>query len=80
MNKENVTFQVDSDKKLALDALAASMNCDRSYILNEAIQMYLEMYRWQIEEIKRGVAEAEAGDFATPEEVKNTFAKLSNAN
>jgi predicted transcriptional regulator len=80
MSKENVTFRVDTEKKLALDALAAGINRDRSYVLNEAIEMYLEMHRWQIEEINRGVREADAGDFATEEEVKNTFAKLTNAN
>jgi predicted transcriptional regulator len=79
MSKENITFRIDSDQKLALDAIAAGMNRDRSYVLNEAVAAYVEMYQWQIEEIKRGIAEADAGDFASDEEVKATFANLTNA-
>lgn len=79
MSKENITFRIDSDQKAALDAIAAGMNRDRSYVLNEAVATYLEMYQWQIEEIQKGIAEADAGDFASDEEVKATFARLTNA-
>jgi predicted transcriptional regulator len=80
MNKENVTFRLDRQKRDALDAIAASMDRDRSYILNEAVEAYLEMHQWQIEEITAAIAEADAGDFASSEEVRATFAKLTNAN
>jgi predicted transcriptional regulator len=79
MSKENITFRIDSDQKAALDAIAAGMNRDRSYVLNEAVATYLEMYQWQIKEIQKGIAEADAGDFASDEEVKATFARLTNA-
>ncbi|MBN3911383.1 MAG: CopG family transcriptional regulator [Nostoc sp. NMS1] len=79
MSKENITFRIDSDRKAALDAIASQINRDRSYILNEAVDAYLEMYQWQIEEIQKGIAEANAGDFASDEEVKATFARLTNA-
>ncbi|MFM8006708.1 MAG: CopG family ribbon-helix-helix protein, partial [Dolichospermum sp.] len=68
-----------SSKKAAIDALAKGINRDRSYILNEAVNAYLEMYQWQIEEIQKGIVEANAGDFATDEEVTATFARLTNA-
>ncbi|WP_339376337.1 CopG family ribbon-helix-helix protein [Calothrix sp. NIES-2098] len=48
--------------------------------MNEAIDAYLEMHHWQIEEIQRGITEAETADFASDEEVKATFAKLTNTN
>jgi predicted transcriptional regulator len=78
MSKENITFRLDSDKRAALDAIAAGMDRDRSYLINEAITLYLEMHQWQIEEINRAIAEAEAGDFATEEEVTATFTRLTN--
>ncbi|MEH2305556.1 CopG family ribbon-helix-helix protein [Nostoc sp.] len=78
MSKENITFRIDSDRKAALDAIAVGMNCDRSYILNEAAAAYLEIYQWEIEEIQKGIAEANTGDFASDEEIKATFAKLTN--
>ncbi|AFY46730.1 putative transcriptional regulator [Nostoc sp. PCC 7524] len=79
MSKENITFRIESDKKLALEAIAKGINRDRSYVLNEAIDAYLEMHQWQIEEIHKGIAEADAGDFASDEEVMATFAMLTNA-
>ncbi|MBD2513981.1 CopG family transcriptional regulator [Nostoc sp. FACHB-973] len=79
MSKENITFEIHSDRKAALDAIAARINRDRSYLLNEAVAAYLEMYQSQIEEIQKGIAQADAGDFADDEEVKATFAKLTNA-
>lgn len=79
MGKENITFRIDSEKKLALEAIAKGINRDRSYVLNEAIDAYLEMHQWQIAEIHKGIAEADAGDFASDEEVMATFAMLTNA-
>lgn len=78
MARENVTFRLDSEKRAALDAIAAGMDRDRSYVLNEAISLYLEMHRWQIQEIQKGIEEADAGDFATDEEVQAVFARLTN--
>lgn len=78
MSKENVTFRLDSEKRAALDAIAAGMDRDRSYLINEAITLYLEMHQWQIEEIQQGLAEADAGDFATEEAVQAVFTRLTN--
>ena len=79
MSKENITFRLDSEKKALLDAIAAGLDRDRTYVLNEAVQLYLEMHYLQIAEIEQGLVEAEAGDFATDEEVQTVFAKLTNA-
>jgi predicted transcriptional regulator len=79
MSKENITFRLDVEKKEALDAIATNMKRDRSYVLSEAVESYIEMHKWQLEEISTAVKEADAGDFASEEEVKATFAKLTNA-
>jgi predicted transcriptional regulator len=79
MSKENITFRLDSDKRTTLDAIASGMDRDRSYILNEAITVYLEMHQWQIDQIQQGLAEAEAGDFASDEDVQAMFAQLTHA-
>ncbi|HEY9641222.1 MAG TPA: CopG family ribbon-helix-helix protein [Coleofasciculaceae cyanobacterium] len=77
MSKENITFRLDSEKRAVLDALAVGMDRDRSYLINEAITLYLEMHQWQIDEIQRGIAEADAGDFATEAEVDAVFTRLT---
>lgn len=39
MNQENITFKIDSEKRVVLDAIAAGIERDRSYVLNEAISL-----------------------------------------
>jgi predicted transcriptional regulator len=78
MSKETITLRIAEEKKTALDAIATGLDRDRSYVINQAIDAYLELYQWQVEEIKNGVAEAEAGDFATDDEVNGFFSKWAN--
>ena len=73
MRREAITFRLDIDKKKALDAVAAGLDRDRSYILNEAIRSYLDLYRWQIDHVKEGVRQADAGFFAANSEVAKVF-------
>ncbi|MEG5032874.1 CopG family transcriptional regulator [Microcoleus sp. AT3-D2] len=80
MSQENFTFLLDSEKKEALKAIASVTDRDLTYVLNEAIASYLENYQWLLDEINKGVAEAEAGDFASDDEVQAVFAKLTNEN
>lgn len=75
MSKETITFRLDSEKRKTLDEIASLLDRDRSYILNEAIESYLEVYSWQVEHIKEGLRQADNGEFATTEEVNNAFAK-----
>jgi predicted transcriptional regulator len=76
MRRDAITFRLDADKKKALDAVAAGLDRDRSYVLNEAIRSYLEIYRWQVEHVKEGLRQADAGLFASDAEVSGVFAKL----
>jgi predicted transcriptional regulator len=80
MSQESLTFLLDSEKKEALKAIATVTDRDLTYVLNEAIASYLENYQWLLDEINKGVAEAEAGDFASDDEVQAVVAKLTNKN
>jgi RHH-type transcriptional regulator, rel operon repressor / antitoxin RelB len=44
----------------------------------EAFQNYVALNDWQIEEIKRGVAEAERGDFASEQDVERMLTKWTS--
>lgn len=76
--KETITFRVDLQKRDALNAIAKTLDRDRSYILNEAIENYIEMYKWQIEEINLAIAEADNDDFVSNQEVDAVFGRLIN--
>ena len=77
MSQKNFTFLLDSEKKEALKAIATVTDRDLTYVLNEAIASYLDIYQWLLDEINKGVAEAEAGDFASDDEVQAVFVKLT---
>ena len=49
------------------------MDRDRSHLINQAVESYLEVKRWHIEQIEKAVADADAGKFASPEEVEAFF-------
>lgn len=73
MPRESVTFRLDADKRAELDAVAEALDRDRSYLLNEAVAAYLEVHRWQLAHIREGLRQAEAGEFASDEEVAAAF-------
>lgn len=71
----SVTIRVDNEEKLEkLDRLAKSMDRSRNWVINRALERYLATEAWQIEEIRKGIAEADRGEFASDEEVEAVFA------
>lgn len=61
MSKESIGFQIESERRVALDELASAMQCDRTTLINEAIETYLELHHWQIELISSRLATADTG-------------------
>ncbi len=74
MDKQTVSFRLDSDKAGALDALAEVLDRDRSYLLNEAVTAYLDVQQWHIEQIKAGLRQADAGKLVDHAQVRKTMA------
>jgi len=70
-----LTLRLDAKLKNKLDRLSKSMNRSRSFVAAQAIQEFVSVNEWQIAEIKKGLAEADAGDFATEEEVQRVLKK-----
>jgi predicted transcriptional regulator len=75
MSRETITFRLESEKREALDAVASALDRDRSYIINEAIEAYLDVHRWQLDHLREGLRQANAGEFATEAEMKATFSR-----
>ena len=72
--KEVVTVRLEPAKRAELDVLARAVSRDRSFLINEAIDAYLAVHRWQVSEIEEGLRQAEAGEFASEAEVDAAFA------
>jgi len=71
-----MTVRIAPETRNALDALATALDRDRSYVVNEAISAFIDTHRWQIEHIKQGLREAEAGNFVSEAAVKRGLNRL----
>lgn len=72
---ESITIGLDKETAAFLDELARSEDRDRVYLIRQAICNYIELKKWQLEEIKQAVKEADAGLFAIDEETTRLFEK-----
>jgi predicted transcriptional regulator len=80
MKKVNVTCRLESDAVAFLDTLGKNMERDRSYLIKDAVNQYIEMHRWQIEEIEKAIGEADRGEFASDEKVERAFERWTREN
>lgn len=74
-SKEAITVRLDHSKRTELDELARATSRDRSFLVNEAIDAYLVVHRWQIVHIQEGLRQAEAGEFASDVETNAAYAR-----
>ena len=73
------TVRVSSELQDRLDAIAEAI--DRPIMGRQpALEAFVESEIWQIEEIMRGLAAADASEFATDAEVEATFEKWQRIN
>jgi len=76
---KTISFRMPADAVDTLDALAESMDRDRTYLLNEAVERYLQLNEYHIKLVKKGLRAAEAGDFVPQAEMKKLVAKMRRA-
>ena len=74
MEKQTISFRLDPDKVEELDELAKALDRDRTYLLNEAIEHYLEIQRWQLQHIRASVKQADAGRLLEHQQVRKMAA------
>lgn len=67
------TVAIRPDLQTQLGNLATEMHRSESELVNEALESYLQRTQIYIARLKQRVAEADAGQFATDEEVENFF-------
>ena len=57
-----ISFRIDADKVAALDALAKNMDRDRSYLLNQAVEGYLDEQKRLVAMVEEGLRASENGE------------------
>jgi len=70
-----MTIRLDPELKARLDKLSAATHRSKSFLAAEAVREFIELNEWQIAETKTAIKEADAGDFASEQEIQTVFNK-----
>ena len=70
-----MTMRVSDELKAKLDRYAALTGRSMSYVASAAVEEYLSWRVPQLEDLEKAIKEADAGKFASEEEVNRFFAK-----
>lgn len=73
---KTVSFRMPAETVDTLDALAETLDRDRTYLLNEAVERYLELNEYHIRLIEKGLRAAQAGEFVPDTEMKKLAARM----
>lgn len=73
---KTVSFRTDSKKIAALDALASLQDRDRSYLLNQAVDNYLDLQQYHVALIENGIRQADAGELVDHADVERMVARM----
>ncbi len=59
----SITISLRTEEKTVeeIDRVAEALDRNRNWVINDALASYLETQRWQVDEIKQGIADTEAG-------------------
>ena len=71
----SLSFRTEEQIKQKLDQAAKAQDRNRNWVINEAIQAYLEQHQWQLAEIDAGIAESNAGKGITTAELRARLRK-----
>jgi RHH-type rel operon transcriptional repressor/antitoxin RelB len=69
MTRATLSFRTDEEIRTRLDRLAEARRRDRSFLINEAIEQYLELQDWQEAQIRAGLEEVQRGETVPHAEV-----------
>ena len=76
-----MTIRLEDGIKDRLEQLAVATQRSKSFLAAEAIQLFVESNEWQIGEIQAALKEADAGDYASDQDVADLATKwMARAN
>lgn len=70
-----ISFRTEEQLRDDLDRVAGSLDRNRNWLINQALSRYLELHEWQVEQIRKGMADSDAGRTYSTAEVKARLAK-----
>ncbi|MGE0210227.1 MAG: CopG family ribbon-helix-helix protein [Parvibaculaceae bacterium] len=79
MAKTALSLRLEEDTTARLDRIALALDRSRSWVIADAIRLYLESEGKNIETVLEAIAAADAGDIADGKEVRAIFGKYRRA-
>jgi predicted transcriptional regulator len=73
--ERTTTIRMDSRTLRRVDGIARTMSRSRAWVINQAVERYLDYEEWFAGEMKEGLREAEAGKVVAHEIVARTWGR-----
>ena len=70
-----MTVRLEPELKHRLEQLAQATERSKSFLAAQAIREFVDLNEWQVQEIRNAIAQADQGDFASEDEVKEVLGK-----
>jgi RHH-type rel operon transcriptional repressor/antitoxin RelB len=70
-----ITARIPKTLREELEALARSTGRNKNTLVADALRRFVDLQRWQIAQIEEGIRAADAGEFATDDEMNALWAK-----
>ena len=69
------TIRMDDSVLERVDSPAKNVQRSRTWVINQAVERFLNYEEWYIREVETGIKEAEVGDLTSNEDVAKRFAR-----
>ncbi len=69
------TVRMDDQLLDRVDGIAKSLSRPRAFVIQQALERFVDYEEWFMLEVNEGLAEVERGDVANDAEVRRTFSK-----
>ncbi len=74
-----ISLLIEDEQLKELDKIASELDRSRAWVILDAIAQYVDHYQWQLDEIEKGIVDADAGRVYTDEQVAEHFARKKNS-
>lgn len=75
MSAKTINVRLPEALYKQIEELAKATARTKSFLTIDALTSYVERESWQIRDIHEGIKEADAGEFATDDQVKAVFSR-----
>jgi predicted transcriptional regulator len=73
MAEKTTTIRMDPRMLKRVDGIARAVSRSRAWVINQAVERYLDYEEWFVGAVKRGLKEAETGELIEHQEVVRTW-------